>query len=185
MSTASLGPDLPTANRTLRRVAGAANGVDGLYTAAERQRRDQSPWTIVQAVLAPVQFAVFLVSLALVLRSLVVHEGYQLADASILVKTVVLYTIMVTGAIWEKAVFGRYLFARAFFVEDATSMVVIALHTLAVLMIFGQWATPEARLSVALAGYATYVLNAGQFVLKLRAARRQEQAAAVLRKAIP
>ena len=34
-----------------------------LYTAEERLRRDASPWTLVQGVLAPVQFLVFLVSL--------------------------------------------------------------------------------------------------------------------------
>ena len=33
----------------------------------------------------------------------------------------VFYTIMVTGAIWEKVVFGQYLFAPAFFWEDVFS----------------------------------------------------------------
>ena len=72
-----------------------------LYTPEERARRDQSPWTIVQGVLAPVQFLVFLVSLALVLRYLATGEGYAVATASIVVKTLVLYTIMITGSIWE------------------------------------------------------------------------------------
>ena len=34
-----------------------------LYTAEERVRRDSTPWTLVQGILAPVQFLVFLVSL--------------------------------------------------------------------------------------------------------------------------
>ncbi len=51
------------------------------------------------------------------------------ATVSIVVKTALLYTIMVTGAIWEKEVFGQYLFAPAFFWEDVFSFVVIALHT--------------------------------------------------------
>src|SRR5262249_45253768 len=41
-----------------------------LYSPEQRRRRDQSPWTIVQGVLAPVQFLIFLVSLGLVLRYL-------------------------------------------------------------------------------------------------------------------
>ncbi|PPD15200.1 MAG: 2-vinyl bacteriochlorophyllide hydratase, partial [Methylocystis sp.] len=41
-----------------------------LYTAEERRRRDASVWTLVQGVLAPAQFFVFLVSLILVLRYL-------------------------------------------------------------------------------------------------------------------
>ena len=85
----------------------------GLYTAEERLRRDASPWTLVQGILAPVQFVVFLVSLGLVLRYLASGEGYDIAVASIIVKTLTLYAIMVTGAIWEKDVFGVYLFVRS------------------------------------------------------------------------
>ena len=106
---------LPTTEPTTRRP---------LYSAEERARRDQSPWTIVQGVLAPVQFLVFLVSLALVLRYLGTGEGYAVATVSIVVKTLVLYAIMVTGSIWEKVVFGRWLFAPTFFWEDVFSMLV-------------------------------------------------------------
>ncbi len=41
-----------------------------LYTAEERARRDATRWTLVQGVLAPLQFLVFLASVALVLRFL-------------------------------------------------------------------------------------------------------------------
>ena len=100
-----------------------------LYTAEQRARRDATRWTLVQGVLAPLQFLVFLVSLALVVRFLATGQGQEAATVSIIVKTIVLYTIMITGAIWEKAVFGRYLFADAFFWEDVFSMLVLALHT--------------------------------------------------------
>ncbi len=142
-----------------------------LYTAEERQRRDGSAWTIVQGVLAPVQFVVFLVSLGLVLRTLSTGEGAWAADASIVVKTLVLYTIMITGSIWEKVVFGKWLFAPAFFWEDVFSMLVLALHSLYLVMLFAGIGTMEQRLLVALAGYAAYVINAGQFLWKLRMAR--------------
>jgi 3-vinyl bacteriochlorophyllide hydratase len=36
---------------------------------------------------------------------------------------------MITGSIWEKVVFGKYLFAEGFFWEDVFSMLVLALHT--------------------------------------------------------
>lgn len=145
----------------------------GLYTPEQRQRRDASPWTLVQAVLAPLQFAVFLVSLGLVLRYLATGAGAEAAEVSVVVKTLVLYTIMITGAVWEKDVFGRFLFAPAFFWEDVFSMAVLALHTAYLAMLFGNIGSIEARLLVALAGYAAYVINAAQFVLKLRAARLQ------------
>jgi 3-vinyl bacteriochlorophyllide hydratase len=148
-------------------------GSQPLYTAEERGRRDASKWTLVQGILAPLQFAVFLVSLALVLRFLWTGEGYAAATASVVAKTLVLYTIMVTGSLWEKDVFGRYLFAPAFFWEDVVSMLVIALHTAYLASLL--WGVLDARqqMLLALAAYLAYVVNAAQFVLKLRAARRQ------------
>lgn len=100
-----------------------------LYTPEQRKRRDESRWTIVQGILAPLQFLVFLVSLVLVVNFLANGSGYGAATASIVAKTLLLYAIMITGAIWEKDVFGRYLFAPAFYWEDMVSMLVIALHT--------------------------------------------------------
>ena len=142
-----------------------------LYTPAQRQRRDASPWTLVQGILAPVQFLVCLASLACIVRFLLTGEGLAVATASVVVKTLTLYAIMITGSIWEKVVFGRYLFAPAFFWEDAVSMLVLALHTayLAALSTGALGSGP--LLGLALAAYATYAVNAAQFVLKLRAAR--------------
>lgn len=143
----------------------------GLYTPEERARRDATPWTLVQGILAPVQFLVFLVSLALVLRFLWTGEGYAAATWSILIKTAVLYTIMVTGAIWEKVVFGRWLFAPAFFWEDVVSFGVIALHSAYVWALFAEALPPAGLMALALAAYAAYVVNAAQFLWKLRQAR--------------
>jgi len=129
---------------------------------------------LVQGVLAPLQFAVFLISLGLVLRYMATGDGLGLATASIVIKTVVLYTIMVTGSIWERDVFGRYLFASAFFWEDVVSMLVLALHTTWLVALFSGAVDAERQMWLALAAYASYVVNATQFLLKLRAARRQE-----------
>jgi 3-vinyl bacteriochlorophyllide hydratase len=145
-----------------------------LYTADQRRRRDESRWTMVQGILAPLQFAVFLISLTLVMRYLASGQGLGIATASIVVKTVVLYIIMVTGAIWERDVFGRYLFAPAFFWEDLVSMMVLALHTTYLIALFSGAVDAERQMWLALAAYASYLINATQFVLKLRAARQQE-----------
>jgi 3-vinyl bacteriochlorophyllide hydratase len=162
---------LPTPTTGLPRSSGSS-----LYTPEERRRRDESPWTIVQAVLAPVQFITFLVSLALVVRYLVSGDGLALATGSVVVKTLALYAIMITGSIWEKAVFGRYLFARAFFWEDVFSILVLALHTAYLVALASDALTPRSLLFVALAAYAAYVINATQFLLKLRAARLNSSA---------
>ncbi|HKK30997.1 MAG TPA: 2-vinyl bacteriochlorophyllide hydratase [Alphaproteobacteria bacterium] len=155
----------------------APSAATALYTEAQRARRDASVWTLVQGILAPVQFLVFLVSLGLVLRFLLTGAGYEAATLSILIKTGFLYLIMVTGAIWEKIVFGQYLFAPAFFWEDVFSFAVIALHTAYVWALIQGTMAPDALMALALAAYAAYVVNAGQFLLKLRAARLQSEAA--------
>ncbi len=148
----------------------------GLYTAAERLRRDASKWTLVQGVLAPIQFLVFLVSLALVLRFLATGQGQEAATVSVVVKTLTLYTIMLTGCIWEKDVFGVWLFAPAFYWEDVFSMAVLALHTSYLVALATGWLTPRQQMLLALAAYATYLVNAGQFIWKLRQARLQAAA---------
>lgn len=142
-----------------------------LYTPDERARRDASKWTLVQGILAPLQFVVFAVSLCLVLRYLATGNGLFAATISIVVKTLVLYTIMITGAIWEHEVFGRYLFARAFFWEDVVSIVVLGLHTAYLFALLTGTLDVRGQMYIALAAYAAYVINAMQFVLKLRAAR--------------
>ena len=144
-----------------------------LYTPAQRARRDATPWTLVQGILAPVQFLAFAVSLVLVLRYLGTGAGEGAATASIVVKTMLLYAIMITGSIWEKAVFGKYLFAPAFYWEDVFSMLVLALHTAYLVCLFTGALSTAGLMWLALAAYATYVVNAGQFILKLRAARLQ------------
>ena len=142
-----------------------------LYTPQERARRDATVWTLVQGLLAPVQFLVFLISLALVLRFLFTAEGHAAATASVVIKTLTLYTIMLTGCIWEKVVFGRYLFAPAFYWEDVFSMLVLALHTLYLVVVYTEALDARHQMLLALAAYATYVINATQFLLKMRAAR--------------
>ena len=164
-------------NRTpwqVRRTRTARRARAPLYTEEERRRRDATRWTLVQGVLAPVQFLVFLVSLVLVLRWLATGDGFAVATASVVLKTLLLYTIMVTGSIWEKVVFGKWLFVPAFFWEDVFSMLVLALHTAYLAALLTGALEPREQMLLALAAYAAYVVNATQFLLKLRAARLDE-----------
>ena len=144
-----------------------------LYTKEEKIRRDASPWTVVQAVLAPIQFLVFVASAALVIRYLVTGSGLEAATISIVIKTLVLYTIMITGCIWERDVFGRYLFAPAFFWEDFVSMFVLALHTAYLYALLSGTLPARYQMYIALLAYSAYLLNATQFLLKLRKARME------------
>jgi 3-vinyl bacteriochlorophyllide hydratase len=109
----------------------------------------------------------------LVVRFLQTGEGETAATISIVVKTMLLYAIMITGCIWEKVVFGCYLFAPSFFWEDMFSMMVLALHTTYLVALFTGNLPVHDQMVLALVAYFTYTINAGQFLLKLRAARLQ------------
>jgi 3-vinyl bacteriochlorophyllide hydratase len=146
-----------------------------LYTSEQRRRRDATPWTLVQGILAPVQFFAFFISLCLVVRYLTTGNGLVAATDSVVVKTGLLYAIMVTGSIWEKRVFGRYLFAPAFFWEDVFSIVVLIMHTAYLAGLFSGYLDAQHLMLLALAAYASYVVNAAQFLLKLRAARLEHE----------
>ncbi len=143
-----------------------------LYTDEERRRRDASPWTLVQGILAPLQFLVFLISTALVWRYLATGEGAAIATTSVVVKTLFLYAIMITGSLWERDVFGHYLFVPAFFWEDVVSMLVMALHTAYLVCLAFDLLPLREQLYLALAAYLAYVINAGQFLWKFRLARQ-------------
>lgn len=149
-------------------------GTTPLYTADQRERRNSSRWTLVQGILAPVQFLVFIISAVLLVRYLLTGEGLEVATASVVIKTLFLYAIMYTGALWEHDVYGQYLFAPAFYWEDMVSMLVIGLHTLYLGMYLTGLGSTSALIGVAVAAYLTYVVNAAQFVLKLRHARLSE-----------
>jgi len=144
-----------------------------LYSVEERARRNASRWTLVQGVLAPLQFLVFLISAALVWRYLATGEGATAATVSVLTKTALLYAIMITGSLWEHDVYGRYLFAPAFFWEDVVSMLVMALHTAYLVCVIAGFLSLQEQLYLALAAYLAYVVNAVQFVWKFRLARRE------------
>ena len=88
-----------------------------------------------QGVLAPLQFFVFRFYLS-GNQYLNTGDGYQLATISVIAKTSILLVIMITGAIWEKVVFGQYLLAPAFFWEDVVSFFVIFLHIAYVLALW-------------------------------------------------
>jgi 3-vinyl bacteriochlorophyllide hydratase len=52
-------------------------------------------------------------------------------------------------------------------------MLVIGLHTAYLIALATDWIDARDQMILALAAYATYVINAAQFLLKLRAARRE------------
>lgn len=143
------------------------------YTPQQLEKRNTSPWTIVQAVLAPLQFVVFLISLTLVVRYLLTGDGYVIANVSVLVKIALLWAITITGMIWEKEVFGHWFLAPQFFWEDVGNAVAMLMHNVYFVVVWLGW-SDQAVMTVMLIAYLSYLVNMAQFVRRgLRAARQK------------
>ncbi|MCA9973068.1 MAG: 2-vinyl bacteriochlorophyllide hydratase [Anaerolineales bacterium] len=145
------------------------------YTPEQLERRNKSKWTLVQAVLAPIQFLAFLTSLALVTRYLITGNGYEIANASVLVKITLLWLITITGMIWEKEIFGRWFLAPEFFWEDVGNAVAMLVHNLYFLARWLDWSN-RAVMTLMLVAYIAYLFNCAQFIAKGLRARQQRQA---------
>lgn len=145
------------------------------YTAAQLARRNESSWTRVQAILAPLQFLAFIISLALVIRYLSTGTGYTIANISVLIKITLLWLITVTGMVWEKEVFGHWFLAPQFFWEDVGNAVAMIFHNLYFLAVWLDW-SPRALMTLMLVAYISYLFNCAQFVIKGVQARRQRLA---------
>ncbi len=144
-----------------------------MYTPEQLARRDASPWTRVQMILAPIQFLAFLVSFGFVIHYLVTGEGYLAATISVLVKIALLWAITITGMLWEKDVYGQYFLAPAFFWEDMGNLVAILTHNAYFVAQWLGWSQPAVMWLMVFA-YVTYLVNVAQFVVKgVRSARQR------------
>ncbi len=148
------------------------------YTPEQLQKRDESKWTLVQAILAPVQFLAFVISFVLVVRYLLSGQGYAAATVSVLIKIALLWLITITGMIWEKEVFGRWFLAPEFFWEDVGNAVAMIMHNL---YFFARWQgwTSEATMTLMLVAYIAYLFNMAQFIVKGVRARKDRMEGAV------
>lgn len=143
------------------------------YTPEQLERRDNSKWTIVQAILAPIQFIAFLVSFGLIIRYLTTGEGYQIATISVLIKITLLWTITITGMFWEKAVFDKWFLAPQFFWEDALNAVALVMHNLYFVALWRGWSEQD-LMGLMLVAYCSYLVNCAQFFWRGIRARQQQ-----------
>ncbi|HMQ35159.1 MAG TPA: 2-vinyl bacteriochlorophyllide hydratase [Chloroflexaceae bacterium] len=144
-----------------------------MYTPDQLRRREASPWTRVQIILAPIQFLVFIVSFALVIRYLATGEGYWIATLSVWLKIALIWALTITGMFWEHDMFDHYFMAREFFWEDLGNLIAIITHNLYFVAV---WLGASSRVImwVMVFAYITYLFNAAQFVARgVRSARQR------------
>jgi 3-vinyl bacteriochlorophyllide hydratase len=145
------------------------------YTPEQLERRNRSRWTIVQGILAPLQFLAFVVSLILVIRYLSTGNGYAVTNVSVLIKITLLWLITVTGMLWEKEVFGHWFLAPQFYWEDVGNAVAMVMHNLYFIAVWLDWSN-RAVMTLMLIAYLSYVVNMAQFIVRGVKARKQRLA---------
>ncbi len=136
-----------------------------MYTPEQLARREASPWTRVQIILAPIQFLAFLISFFLVVRYLITDQGLVAATISVWIKIALIWALTITGMLWEKDVYGHYFMAREFFWEDLGNLIAILTHNAYFVVQWLGW-DQRAVMLVMLFAYITYLLNAVQFIIK-------------------
>jgi 3-vinyl bacteriochlorophyllide hydratase len=146
-----------------------------MYTSEQLARRNATPWTRVQFILAPIQVIVFLISFSLVVRYLLSGEGYLVATVSVWIKIALLWALTITGMFWEKDVYGHWFMAKEFFWEDLGNLIAMLTHNAYFVVAYFS-DNPQLIMTVMLFAYVTYLLNAGQFVVKGVNSARQRKA---------
>lgn len=145
------------------------------YTPEQLRMRNRSVWTKVQIFLAPIQFVVFIVGFILTYLYYVGEiQNFDVVTYAIVVKTIFIVVLFVTGAFFEKEIFGKWVYAPEFFWEDVGSTIAVAVHFLYFILAAFQF-SKEALIWCAFAAYFSYVVNAAQYLIRLWLEKRNEK----------
>ncbi|NTV03129.1 MAG: 2-vinyl bacteriochlorophyllide hydratase [Chlorobiaceae bacterium] len=146
------------------------------YTPEQLEKRNASRWTTVQAILAPIQFLIFLAGLTvtwLFTQQLWITD-FGWITFFVTLKTFMLVLIFVTGGFFELEVFGHFAFAKEFFWEDFGSAIAMVVH-ISYFILFWMGLDRETLIWTAYLAYLSYLVNAAQFVIRLLLEKHNER----------
>jgi len=145
------------------------------YTPEQLRKRNNSVWTKVQLILAPIQFVVFIIGVILTVMYYTGSlENFSLVTWALLIKTIFLVVLFVTGAFFEKEVFDIWVFSPEFYWEDIGSSVATVFHFLYFVLAYLDF-SKEALVWSALVAYFTYVVNAIQYLVRIYLEKQNEK----------
>ena len=136
------------------------------------ERRKASVWTRIHPVFALAQLLVFFVSVSLLVAYLLHAVPYAAVHDSVLVKIGLMLGAVVTGALWEHDVYGRWWFAHEFIIEDTMTANVFVLHVAYLVVAYVWPANGKAMLAMLGVAYGVYALNVAQYVVQHAGVRR-------------
>jgi 3-vinyl bacteriochlorophyllide hydratase len=129
-------------------------------------RRSASVWTKIHPIFALGQLLVFFVSVGLLFGFFRGAVSFETVHASVLLKVTLMLGAIVTGALWEKDVFGKYWFAPEFMGEDTMTVNVFILHVGYLVMAVTHPENVTAQIGTLIVAYGVYIANVAQYVLR-------------------
>jgi 3-vinyl bacteriochlorophyllide hydratase len=129
-------------------------------------RRAASLWTRIHPVFALAQLAAFFVSVGLLVAYFRGAVSFDAVHQSVIVKVTLMLGAIVTGALWEKDVFGKYWFAPEFMGEDTMTVNVFILHIAYLVMAYTHPDNITAQIGTLIVAYGVYIANVAQYVLR-------------------
>jgi 3-vinyl bacteriochlorophyllide hydratase len=129
-------------------------------------RRSASVWTKIHPVFALGQLLAFFVSLGLLIGYFRGAVSFDVVHQSVLVKVALMVGAIITGALWEKDVFGAYWFAPEFMAEDTMTVNVFILHASYLLMAVAHPENVSLLIGMLIVAYGVYVANVAQYVVR-------------------
>ncbi len=139
------------------------------------ERRKASIWTRIHPFFAIGQLGVFFVSVTLLGFYFAGRVPFHVVHISVLIKVGLMVGAVITGALWERDVYGMWWFAKEFFVEDIITVVVFALHVVYLACVYTWPANLHFNLALLGVAYIAYITNAGQYIWRHRKNQRNAQ----------
>jgi 3-vinyl bacteriochlorophyllide hydratase len=143
-----------------------------------QERRAASLWTRVHPVFAIGQLGVFVVSLGLLVLYFFHLVDFETVFISVLIKIAFMLGAIVTGALWEHDVYGKWWFAHEFFLEDVMTLNVFLMHAGFLVTVYAWPTNIRAMLAVLSVAYLAYGLNVVQYVVRNHLTREDLRASA-------
>jgi 3-vinyl bacteriochlorophyllide hydratase len=131
-----------------------------------RARRKASVWTLIHPIFALGQLLAFFVSVGLLVAYFFGRVSFGVVHIAVMTKIGLMVGAVITGALWEKDVFGSYWFAAEFLVEDVMTVNVFILQIAYVLMAYTHPENLGVILWVLGLAYFVYAGNVTQYIVR-------------------
>ncbi len=123
-------------------------------------------WTKIHPIFALGQLLAFFVSVGLLVAYFFGRVSFAVVHDAVMTKIGLMVGAVITGALWEKDVFGSYWFAAEFLVEDVMTVNVFILQIAYVLMAYTHPENLGVILWVLGLAYFVYVGNVAQYIVR-------------------